>query len=146
MGELKIKESVSIDRPAAEVLEVLRDIDNQSTWWPGQYLSEVLETGDDGLVHKAKIGNDLKLAKDEFVVIYTHSPGTSGYSWVLERATLAQKSQRGSWTLAERGADRCEVTLDVALEPLVPLPGFVIRRVVGDGLKDAVKALKRHCE
>jgi ribosome-associated toxin RatA of RatAB toxin-antitoxin module len=146
MGTLKIKESVTIARPAAEVLEVLRDIDNQSSWWPGQYLSEVLETGDDGLVRRAKIGQDLKVAKDEFVVAYTHAPGTAGYSWSLEHATLAQRSQRGSWALEDLGDDTCAVTLEIAIDPLLPLPGFVLRKVGADSSKDAVKALKARCE
>lgn len=146
MGELTIQHSVTIARPVMEVLEVLRDIDHQSTWWPGQYLSEALEFDADGLVARSRIGNDIKIAKEEFEVVYTHSPGTTGYSWVLDGSTIAQKAQHGSWTLTELSEESTEVTLDLAVDPLLPLPGFLLRKVIGDALKDAVLALKAHCE
>ena len=145
MGEITAMESTSVDRPVEEVLAVLRDIDGQAGWWPGQFLSEALETDEEGRVLRARIGNDLKVAKEEFEVVYTHDPGTTGYSWVLDGSTLAQKAQRGAWTLTPRGSG-CEVGLEIAVVPLLPLPGFVLRKLVGDTVKDALKALKRHCE
>lgn len=146
MGEITIRRSVVIDRPVAAVLEVLRDIDAQSAWWPGQYLSQVVEVDEEGLVARSRIGNDIRIAKEEFEVVYTHRPGTDGYSWVLDGSTIAQKAQHGSWTLTEPSAGRTQATLDLTVDPLLPLPGFLLRKVLGDALRDAVHALKAHCE
>ena len=145
MGEITVHASATIARPAAEVLAVLHDIAGQSSWWPGQYLSEPLEVDDEGLVLRARIGNDIKVAKEEFEVVYDHGGGGEGYSWQLASPTLSQRSQRGRWSVTPADAG-CEVGIDFALEPLLPLPAFLLRKAVTDTIKGALAALKRRCE
>ncbi|XVX19445.1 SRPBCC family protein [Actinomycetota bacterium] len=145
MGEVRASETVHIDRPAAEVLSVLRDIAAQHEWWPGQYRSEVLETDRYGRVTRAVIGNDVKVAKDDFEVEYHHAPKTAGYSWVLASDSSVQRDQSGSWTLApaDGGTD---VTLALALDAKLPLPGFLLKKTVKDTVHGAVTGLKKRCE
>lgn len=145
MGETHADSTVHVDQPAAEVLAVLRDISGQSQWWPGQYRSEPLETDADGRVTRALIGNDVRVAKDEFEVVYTHLPGTAGYSWTLAAPSKVQRAQSGSWRITEDGPDACEVRLDLMVDSTLPLPGFLIRKTIQDTVNGATRGLRARC-
>ena len=145
MGEISVHESVTIASPAENVLDLLYDIGGQSTWWPGQYLSEVLETDEDGYPVRARLGNDVKVVKEEFEVVYDYPEEATGYSWTLVSPTMSQRAQRGTWTVTPRGSG-CEARIDLVVEPLLPLPGFVLRKVVTDAIKGSLKALKARAE
>jgi len=130
--------SVTVNAPVDQVLAFLRDIDNQKNWFPGNLDSEVLERDDAGLPTKARLVNDVKVAKDEFVLNYTHND--SGFSWVLPESTKVQKLQEGSWSLADKGG-ATEATMALTIDTALPLPGFVQKKTLKDTLKGATKAL-----
>jgi ribosome-associated toxin RatA of RatAB toxin-antitoxin module len=132
--------SVTVNAPAAEVLAFLRDIDNQKNWFPGNSDSEVLERDENGLPTKARLVNDVKVAKDEFVLDYTHSE--DGFSWHLPEPTRVQKTQEGSWTVVDQGG-RSEATMQLTIDTALPLPGFVQRKTLKDTLKGATSALAK---
>lgn len=140
---VSVTEQVLIDAPLEAVLAVVRDVDAQSDWWPGMLDSEVLATHPDGLVARARLVNDVKVVRDEFELDYTHTDRT--VAWTLAHRSLAQKAQVGSWTLTGRGG-ATEVTLDLEVDPTLPLPGRVQRKVVGDTARGAIRALQRRCE
>lgn len=136
-------ESVTINAPLADVLAVVRDVDGQPSWFPGTVSAEVLETDADGLPAKARIVNDMKIAKDEFEVIYTQ--GEASVAWKLAAPSKAQKSQDGSWTLVDKGG-KTEATLSLDVDSSMPVPGFMQKKALKDTLKNATAALKKQCE
>ena len=100
----------------------------------------MLERDDDGPPTKARLVNDVKVAKDEFVLDYTHND--TGFSWTLVAPTKVQKAQEGSWALADKGGqDRGHHVLTV--DTSLPLPGFVQKKTVKDTLKGATSALAK---
>ncbi len=133
--------SVTVDAPAADVLAFLRDIDNQKNWFPGNLESEVIERDTDGRPARARLVNDVKVAKDEFLLDYTHTD--DGFSWVLVKPTSVQKSQVGSWRVIGVGDDRSEVTMTLTVDTSLPLPGFVQKRIIKDTLKGATAGLAK---
>jgi ribosome-associated toxin RatA of RatAB toxin-antitoxin module len=133
--------SVTVGAPAADVLAFLRDIDNQKNWFPGNVDSEVLERDAAGLPARARLVNDVKVAKDEFLLDYTHTD--NGFSWVLVKPTSVQKSQVGSWQVIDVDGDRCEVTMTLTVDTSLPLPGFVQKRIVKDTIKGALSGLAK---
>ena len=145
MGEIKVESRVRIACSASEVLAVLRDIAGQHEWWPGQYLSTPLETDPDGLVTRSRIGNDVKIAKDEFEVVYTHDSDGTGYSWVLAGPSTLQRAQAGSWQVTPVG-DGSDVTLRLVVDSTLPLPGFLLKKTLQDTVNGATKGLRRRCE
>jgi hypothetical protein len=130
--------SVTVNAPVDQVLTFLRDIDNQKNWFPGNLASDVLERDDAGLPTRSRLINDVKVAKDEFELDYTHSD--SGFSWSLVAPTKVQKAQTGSWALADKGG-KTEATMSLTVDTSLPLPGFVQKKTVKDTLKGATKAL-----
>ncbi len=133
--------TVTVNAPAAQVLEFLRDIDNQKNWFPGNSASEVLEHDAEGRCSKARLVNDVKVAKDEFVLEYTHTD--DGFSWHLPTATKVQKTQEGSWRVVDKGGTS-DATMTLTIDTTLPLPGFVQKKTVKDTLKGATSALVKH--
>lgn len=143
MGAVRSKESITIDAPIERVLAVIRDLPAQVEWFPGCVSSTVLEADADGLPVRARQVNDVKVAKDEFDLDYAHAE--TSMSWQLVSPSTAQKDMKGSWSLTAKG-DRTEATLEISLEPSLPLPGFLVRKAIGDTVKGATKGLKKYCE
>jgi len=132
--------NVTVNAPVAEVLAFLLDIDNQKNWFPGNTDSEVLDRDEAGRPTRARLVNDVKVAKDEFQLDYTHND--SGFSWSLVSATRVQKTQTGSWTLVDKDG-RTEATMALTVDTSLPLPGFVQKKTVKDTLKGATSALAK---
>jgi ribosome-associated toxin RatA of RatAB toxin-antitoxin module len=136
-------ETITINAPIADVLAVVRDIDGQPSWFPGNLEAEVLETDADGLPVKARMVNDVKVAKDEFELAYTHTENSM--SWRLIAPSRAQKGQEGSWTLVGKG-DATEATMQLTVDSTLPLPGFMQKKIVKDTINGATKGLKKQAE
>ena len=146
---VEAERTVTIAAAPDRVLAVVRDVADQPSWWPGVRSSEVLEHDDQGRVLRATIGSDVKVATDTFEVAYTHTD--NGVSWELVGSSLAQRHQRGSWTLAgaddpASGTGTTDVTLRLELEASLPLPKLVQRRIVRDTVVGALAGLKARCE
>lgn len=132
--------SVTVNAPLDQVLAFLRDIDNQKNWFPGNLASEVLERDDDGRPTRAHLVNDVKVAKDDFQLDYTHND--SGFAWTLVAPTKVQKRQDGSWSLADKGGTT-EATMTLTVDTSLPLPGFVQKKTIKDTLKGATSSLAK---
>ena len=145
MGEIRVESTVRIARSVDEVMAVLHDVGAQHEWWPGQYRSEPLETDDEGRVTRSRIGNDVKIAKDEFEVVYTHDSSPTGYSWVLADPSTLQRAQTGSWEVRDASAGS-EVTLRLMVDSTLPLPGFLLKKTLQDTVNGATEGLRRRCE
>lgn len=155
---VSVTQQLSIHASIDALLAVVRDIAAQPDWWPGMRSSEVLEHDEQGRVVRARLVNDVKVARDEFVLRYRHSE--TAVEWELEGTSLAQRSQTGSWTFTPEtftpetftpetstpGGPRTRATLSLRVETSLPLPGFVQRRVLTATATDAIRALKEHVE
>lgn len=143
MGSVTTRESIVIDAPLSEVLAVIRDLPAQVEWFPGCVSSTIVETDNAGLPTRARQVNDVKVAKDEFELDYAHTD--TSMTWRLVAPSTAQKDMRGSWSLSSDG-NRTQASLEISLEPALPLPGFLVKKAIGDTVKGATKGLKRYCE
>lgn len=151
MGEIRVESTVRIARSVDEVMTVLHDIAAQHEWWPGQYRSEPLESDDQGRVTRAAIGNDVRVAKDDFEVVYTHDVGAAGYRWVLAAPSTIQRAQEGAWEVhaidaQDAGDEAAEVTLRLMVDSALPLPGFLLRKALQDTANGATRGLRERCE
>ncbi len=129
-----------MNAPVDQVITFLRDIDNQKNWFPGNLESEVLERDAEGNPSKARLVNDVKVAKDDFVLDYEHNE--NGFAWKLSAPTKMQKDQTGSWTVLADGAGST-ATFALEIDAGIPLPGFVQKKTLKDTLKGATEALAK---
>ena len=124
-------------------MAIIRDVASMPDWFPGCISAEVIETDDAGLPLRARQVNDVKVAKDEFEVNYVNTDDSM--SWSLVEPSKAQKVNDGSWTIVAEGSGT-KATLELTIDAALPIPGFMQKKVLGDTLKGATKALKSHAE
>ncbi|HVQ97815.1 MAG TPA: SRPBCC family protein [Mycobacterium sp.] len=148
---MAIKESreVVIEASPEEILDVIADFESMTQWSPQTQNAEVVERGDDGRPSVVKMKVKSVGVTDEQVVAYTWGENT--VSWTLVSSTQ-QRSQDGSYTLTPEGADgkTTRVQFGITIDPLVPLPGFLLKRaskgaieVATDGLRNRVLKVKK---
>jgi ribosome-associated toxin RatA of RatAB toxin-antitoxin module len=136
-----IKESreVVIEASLEEILDVIADLESLTEWSSAHQSSEVIETGDDGRPSVARMKVKTAGITDEQVVAYTWGDNT--VSWTLVSAGQ-QRSQDATYTLTPEG-DTTRVNFDITIDPLVPLPGFVLKRVIKGSVDTATEGLRK---
>lgn len=130
---------VVIEASPEEILAVIADVEQTPTWSP-QYLSaEVLETGDDGRPRRAKMVIKAAGLTDNQVIEYTWT--ATGVSWTLVSAGQL-KSQEASYTLTPDG-DKTKVRFDMEINTSIPVPGFLLKRALRNGVETATDGLRK---
>ncbi len=78
---------------------------------------------------------------------YTHPDDGSGLSWELVRGDIMRRLE-GSYRLqpVPGSSDRTSVTYHLAVDLVVPLPGFVKRRAESKIIHTALRELRAHAE
>ncbi|QUR68880.1 SRPBCC family protein [Mycobacterium spongiae] len=138
---MAIKESrdIVIEASPDEILDVIADFEAMPGWSSPHQSAEVLETGDDGRPSQVKMKVKTAGITDEQVVGYTWSG--NAVRWTLVSSTQ-QRSQEGSYELAPEG-EKTKVKLEIAVDPLVPLPGFVLKRAVKGTVETGLDELRK---
>ena len=138
---MAIKESreILIEATPEEILDVIADLESLTEWSPAHQSSEVLERGDDGRPSVAKMKVKAAGITDEQVVAYTWGDNT--VSWTLVSAGQ-QRAQDATYTLTPEG-EATRVTFDISLDPIVPLPGFLLKRTIKGQVDTATEGLRK---
>jgi hypothetical protein len=137
---------IVIEAAPDEILDVIGDFDTVTEWSEPHQSAEVLEKDKDGRPLKVKMKVKVAGITDEQVVAYTW--GDNKVSWTLV-SSGQQRAQDASYTLTPDG-DKTKVTFKLSVDPVVPLPGFVLKRAIKGtidtgtkGLRDRVLKLKK---
>ncbi|OBF92699.1 cyclase [Mycobacterium sp. 852002-51152_SCH6134967] len=136
---------VVIEATPQEILDVLTDLESLTEWSSAHQKVEVLERDDEGRPSKSRQVVKIVGVSDEQVLNYTvHDDGVS---WTLE-SSKQQRAQQGRYTLIPDG-DTTKVRFELMVDPLVPLPGFLIKKgakglmeTATDGLRKRVRQVK----
>ncbi len=137
------RSTIEIQAPAEKVLAVISDL-HAYPMWTGQIKSaEVLETYPDGRPRRARFSMNASGFSDDYTLDYTWQP--SGVSWTLVAPTKLQKSQSGSYRLADKGGST-EVTYLLTLESKIPMIGPMKRKANQMIIDSALKELKKRVE
>ncbi|MCT7657613.1 SRPBCC family protein [Mycobacterium deserti] len=137
---------VVIEATPEEIMDVLTDLESLTEWSSAHQKVEVLERDDKGRPSKSRQVVKIVGVSDEQVLDYTvHDDGVS---WTLVSAKQ-QRAQDGRYTLTPDG-DKTKVRFELTVEPLVPLPGFLIKKgakglmdTATDGLRKRVLKVKK---
>ena len=136
---------IVIEATPDEIMNILVDLESLTEWSSAHQKVEVLERDDEGRPSKSRQVVKVVGVSDEQVLDYTvHDDGVS---WTLV-SSKQQRAQNGRYTLTPDG-DATKVHFELTVDPLVPLPGFLIRRgakglmdTATDGLRKQVLKLK----
>lgn len=129
-----------IEASPQEILDVIADLDALPEWSSAHQSVEVVETGDDGRPKVAKMTVKTGGITDEQMVAYTW--GADRVSWTLLSSTQ-QRAQDGSYTLTADG-DRTRLTFDLTVDPIAPVPGFLLKRIIKSSLETATEGLRKY--
>jgi uncharacterized membrane protein len=135
--------TITIDAPADRVLAVIADIDSYPEWTGQIKSAEVLETGADGRPRTATFVMDAGVLKDEYTLEYDWSD--TGVDWHLVGKSSVQKSQVGSYALADKGGTT-EVTYKLTVDISMPMLGMFKRKAEKMIMDSALKELKKRVE
>ena len=135
--------TITIDAPLERVLAVIADIDSYPEWTGQIKSAQVVSTGADGRPQQARFVMDAGVLKDEYVLEYDWSD--TGVDWQLVGKSSVQKSQVGSYALADKGG-RTEVTYRLAVDISMPMLGMFKRKAEKMIMDSALKELKKRVE
>jgi len=137
---------VVIEATPEEIIDAIADPASLTELSGAIQSVEILDRTDDGRPRTLKIKVKVAGLTDEMVVEYTWADDV--VSWVMVSGKL-QRSHDGRYTLTPEG-DKTRVRFDIKIDPLVPLPGFVVSRVARgvvdaatDGLRKRVLSVKK---
>ena len=145
---MAVKESreVVIEASPSEILDVVADVEAMPEWSSVHQSAEVLDRDTNGRPLRARMKIKTTGVADEIVLTYTWSD--DGVKWTQESGK-ASRNQEGAYTLTPQG-DNTKTRFSLELDPLVPMPGFVMKRAIKgimelntDGLRKRVLKVKR---
>jgi hypothetical protein len=115
---------VTIEATPEEIMDVLVDLESLTEWSPSHQKVEVLERDEQGRPTKSRQVVKVVGVSDDQVLDYTIED--DGVSWTLV-SSKQQRAQEGRYTLTPNG-DATDVHFELTVDPVVPLPGFVVKR------------------
>jgi ribosome-associated toxin RatA of RatAB toxin-antitoxin module len=130
---------VTIEATPEEILDVIADVESTPTWSPQYQSAEILEKGKDGRPTRVKMKVKTAGISDEQVVDYTWADDI--VSWTLVSAGQL-KAQDASYTLTPDG-DKTKVRFDITIDLSVPMPGFILKRVMKGAMETATDGLRK---
>lgn len=144
---MAVKESreVVIEASPEEILGVVADVESMPEWSSIHQSAEVLERDGNGRPQRARMKVKTAGVTEEVVLAYTWRD--DGVSWTQESGR-ASRNQEGGYTLTPQDG-KTRTKFELELDPLVPLPGFVMKRAIKgimelntDGLRKRVLNVK----
>jgi carbon monoxide dehydrogenase subunit G len=130
---------IVIEASPEEILDVIADFDTVTEWSPPHQSAEILERNADGRPTKVKMKVKAAGITDEQVIAYTW--GDNEVSWTLV-SSGQQRSQDASYTLLPDG-DATLVKFQLSVDPVVPLPGFVLKRAIKGTIDTGTEGLRK---
>lgn len=138
-------QSLSINAAAEQVMAVIADFADYPSWARSVRSAEVVEEYDDGYARQVRFVLDATAIKDTYTLAYDWADDLSSVSWQLVAPSSVQKSQRGSYVLAERGGSTT-VTYSLTVEMTIPMLGLLRRKAEKMIMDTALKELKKRVE
>lgn len=130
---------VVIEATPDEIMSVLFDLESLTEWSAAHQKVEVLERDDHGRPSKSRQTVKIVGISDEQVLDY--SVHEDGVSWTLVSARQ-QRAQDARYWLTPDG-DCTRVNFELTVDPIVPVPGFLIKRGAKGLMETATEGLRK---
>jgi hypothetical protein len=133
---------VVINATPDQIMDVLTDLESLTEWSSAHQKVEVLERDDQGRPSRSRQVVKVVGVNDEQVLDYVvHDDGVS---WTLV-SSKQQRAQEGRYTLTPDG-DATRVRFELTVDPMVPLPGFLVRKGAKGLMDTATDGLRKRVE
>lgn len=119
-------ETITIAAPAARVWEIIADIERYPQWVDDVTEARVVERDADGRPVDVEFRASALGRSTHYTLRYDYADAPNALRWTMLSGDI-QRSIDGAYVVNGTG-DSTEVRYDLAIELVVPLPGFVKRR------------------
>jgi polyketide cyclase/dehydrase/lipid transport protein len=131
-----------VDATPGEILDVIADLPDYPQW-SSVHRRATVESTANGRPARATMLVAAAGLTDQQTIDYTWS--ADGVSWRLVKSGQ-QKRQTGSYSIRRGRGGTSHVRYDLTIDPLVPMPGIIVRQVMKKAVKAATDGLKRRVE
>lgn len=139
-------QSIVVSAPLDRVAAVICDFPRYPEWADAMKEVEVLSEYEDGYAAEVRFVIDAGVLADDYTLEYSYADDISRIEWHLVRPSKTQKSQEGSYDLADNGDGTTTVTYTLAVELSVGMLGMFRRKAEKMIMDTALKQLKRRVE
>ena len=139
-------QSIQVHAPLARVAAVICDFPSYPQWAEAMKQVEVLSEYEDGYAAEVRFVIDAGVMADDYTVEYSYADDISRIEWHLVAPSKTQKSQNGSYDLAENVDGSTTVTYTLEVELSIGMLGMFRRKAEKMIMDTALKQLKRRVE
>ncbi|OWA05878.1 cyclase [Streptomyces sp. CS227] len=136
--------SITIDAAPAEVMAVIADFARYPEWTGEVKEADVLATDAQGRAEQVRLVLDAGAIKDDHTLAYTWN-GPDQVRWTLVKSQMLRELD-GSYTLADLGGGRTEVTYQLTVDVKIPMLGMIKRKAEKVIIDRALAGLKKRVE
>ncbi|MDQ6854090.1 MAG: SRPBCC family protein [Actinomycetota bacterium] len=140
----QVSERIHIDAPPARTYEVATDFERYPDWAKDVKQADVLERDAEGRGAQVEYRAAAFGRSARYVLQYDYSQAPGAFSWTLVEGEMVRTID-GTYRFDPDG-DGTRVSYDLAIDPSIPLPGFLKRRTAGMIVSTALKELKKAVE
>ena len=138
-------QSIQVHAPLDRVAAVICDFPRYPEWAEAMKEVEVLSEYEDGYAAEVRFVIDAGVMADDYTLEYSYAEDLSRIEWHLVAPSKTQKSQHGSYDLAEN-PDGTTVTYTLEVELSIGMLGMFRRKAEKMIMDTALKQLKRRVE
>ena len=139
-------QSITIDATPDRITKVICDFASYPQWVSALKSVEVVEEYEDGYASQVRFVLEAGPVADEYVLQYEYAEDISRIEWHLVKPSKMQKSQDGSYDIADNGDGTCTVTYTLSVELSVGMLGMFQRKAEKMIMDTALRELKRRVE
>lgn len=139
-------QSIQVAAPLDRVAAVISDFPRYPEWADAMKEVEVRTEYEDGYAAQVRFVMDAGVMSDDYLLEYEYAEDLSRVEWHLVAPSKTQKSQRGSYDLADNGDGTTTVTYTLEVELAVGMLGMFRRKAEKMIMDTALKQLKRRVE
>ena len=137
--------SITIEAPIGEVVEVLTDLATYPTWSTAIKSVEVQDKDASGRATKAKMSIDAGVMKDRVILDYDWSKSPAEISFALDDADLLTAMSR-TYAITDNGDDTTTVKYQLTVALSMPVPSMMRQKAERATIDLALSQLKTKLE
>lgn len=137
-------ESITIAAPLEQVWAIATDLEKYPVWTHDVKDVVITSRDDDGRPSEVEFRTSALGRSTHYTLAYDYSDAPSTLAWTMVKGDI-QRSIDGAFKFSSTADGGTHVQYDLAIELVVPLPGFVKRRAERRIL-NAIKELKAYAE
>jgi carbon monoxide dehydrogenase subunit G len=139
-------QSIQVHAPHDRVAAVICDFPRYPEWAEAIKQVEVVQEYEDGYAAQVRFVIDAGVLADDYTVEYEYAEDLSCIEWHLVAPSKTQKTQNGSYDLADNGDGTTTVTYTLEVELSIGMLGMFRRKAEKMIMDTALKQLKRRVE